>query len=84
MTNRDPRNLFNSDSGDSAVLHLRFEGRIRAIALDILDVGVASTDELIKLSVAEFLDVPANKLRNYVVERHANGNLTLRPEAVFG
>jgi hypothetical protein len=85
MTERDPRFLSRSEgTRDTALLHLRFEGRSRDIALDILDVGVASPDENIRVAVARFLDVPENKLRGYVVERHENGNMTLRPEAVFG
>jgi len=83
MTRNDPRFSFN-DYDNAAVLHLRFEGRSRDIALDILDVGVASADDAIRNAVAAFLDVPANKVRFYVVERHDNGNMTLRPEAVFG
>lgn len=86
MTERDPRFLARSNDADrvSAVLHLRFEGRSRDIALDILDVGVASSDEAIRNAVATFLEVQPNKLRGYVVERHESGNLTMRPEAVFG
>ncbi|MDZ4835209.1 MAG: hypothetical protein SGJ27_15640 [Candidatus Melainabacteria bacterium] len=84
MTERDPRFLARSDISGSALLHLRFEGRSREIALDVLDVGVASSDTAVRNAVAAFLDVPAGKLSAYVVERHENGNLTLRPEAVFG
>lgn len=84
MTQRDPRFLARSDISDSAVLHLRFEGRSREIALDVLDVGVASSDAAVRTAVAAFLDVPVSKLNAYVVERHESGNLTMRPEAVFG
>jgi len=31
-----------------------------------------------------YLDVPEAKFRDYVVDRHETGNLTVRPEAVFG
>ncbi len=72
------------ERGNVTMLHLRFEGRSRAIALDILDVGTASSDERIAQAVASYLDVSVAKLRGYVVERHANGNMTMRPEAVFG
>ena len=30
------------------------------------------------------LKVPVGRLRDYVVDRHETGNLTVRPEAVFG
>jgi hypothetical protein len=43
-----------------------------------------SADGQIKRGVAAWLDVPANRLGGYTVDRHANGNLTVRPEAVFG
>ena len=43
-----------------------------------------SADGQIKRALALALDVPYSKLDAYVVDRHANGNLTLRPEAVFG
>ncbi|MBX9668700.1 MAG: hypothetical protein K2X93_13825 [Candidatus Obscuribacterales bacterium] len=86
MTTRDPRHLIQAgaERGNVAILHLRFEGRSREIALDILDVGPASTDERIAQAVASYLDVSVAKLRGYVVERHDNGNITMRPEAVFG
>ena len=87
MTEKDPRQLHNADAragANTAVLHLRFEGRSRDIALDVLDVGSASNDEAIRGAVARFLDVPASRFAGYVVERHENGNMTLRPEAVFG
>ena len=65
-------------------LHIRFEGRSQDIPLSDLDIGALSSDEQVRSAVAAFLNVPASKLRLYVVERHANGNLTVRPEAVFG
>lgn len=67
-----------------AVVHIRFEGRSTDIPLAELDVGPVSSDEEIKRAVAGYLDVPAQKLRNYVVDRHETGNLTVRPQAVFG
>lgn len=67
-----------------AVIHIRFEGKSQDISVSELDIGRASTDEQIKSAVAGFLDVEAEKLENYVIERHENGNYTVRPEAVFG
>lgn len=81
--NRDSRLNFRPDS-KTAVLHLRFDGRSRDIALDVLDVGTASSDTVIKAAVARFVDVGVAELSDHIVERHENGNLTLRPEAVFG
>ena len=38
----------------------------------------------VKRALARHLEVPEEKLRDYVVDRHETGNLTVRPEAVFG
>jgi hypothetical protein len=38
----------------------------------------------VRNALAGYLDVAARDLSRYVIERHANGNLTVRPEAVFG
>ncbi len=65
-------------------VHVRFEGRSWDIALALLDIGDLSADDEVRAALARYLDVPATKLAPYVVERHANGNITLRPEAVFG
>ena len=67
-----------------AVVHIRFDGRSRDIPLGDLDVGPLSTDEAVKDAVARHLEVPKNRLRDYVIDRHETGNLTVRPEAVFG
>lgn len=65
-------------------LHIRFEGKSRDIPLAEIDIGIASTDDQVKQSVANLLDTEVSKLENYVIERHANGNFSIRPEAVFG
>jgi len=69
---------------DAPVLHIRFEGRSFDIPLSDLDVGALSTDAQIKEALAAYLNVPAAKFRDYVVDRHETGNLTVRPQAVFG
>ena len=68
----------------TAVVHVRFNGRSFDVATSQLDLGVGSSDEQIKRALAQHLEVPLSRLADYVVDRHANGNLTLRPEAVFG
>jgi len=69
---------------DGAVVYVRFDGRSHDIPLDDLDVGSGSTDREIKRALARHLEVPEAKLRDYTVDRHETGNLTVRPEAVFG
>jgi hypothetical protein len=69
---------------NGAVLHVRFEGHSRDVALADLDVGPHSGDAAIKQALARHLGVAEARLRDYVVDRHETGNLTVRPEAVFG
>jgi hypothetical protein len=66
------------------VVHIRFEGRSLDIPQADLDVGLQSTDGAIKRALARFLEVSEAKFRDYVIDRHETGNLTVRPEAVFG
>jgi hypothetical protein len=66
------------------VVHIRFDGLSRDIPLADLDLGVLSSDADIKRALAGFLEVPQAKLRDYVIDRHETGNLTIRPAAVFG
>jgi hypothetical protein len=86
----DLRKLYNAASGNESVtpagpvLHVRVQGRSRDIALDLLDIGPGSSDEAIRNAVAQFMEITPALLRHTVVERHENGNITLRPEAVFG
>jgi hypothetical protein len=69
---------------ESPLLHIRFEGRSFDIPLSDLDVGAMSSDMDVKRALAGYLNVPEAKFRDYVVDRHETGNLTVRPEAVFG
>lgn len=85
----DPKKLYDAASGkataaNTAVLHVRVQGRSREIALDLLDISTASPDDVIKESVARFMELTPAAFRFTVVERHDNGNMTIRPEAVFG
>jgi hypothetical protein len=68
----------------SAVVHIRFEGRSQDIRLADLDLGPRSGDGAVKQALARYLDVSETALRDYVIDRHETGNLTVRPEAVFG
>jgi hypothetical protein len=65
-------------------VHVRFEGQSWDIAFTVLDVGEASSDGEVRQALARYFEVPVLKWAPYVVERHANGNITVRPEAVFG
>lgn len=67
-----------------AVVHIRFDGRSLDIPQGDLDVGAASGDQDIIRSLARYLEAPEAKFRSYVIDRHDTGNMTVRPEAVFG
>ncbi len=66
------------------VVHIRFEGRSLDLPQGELDVGAASSDNEIKRALARHLQTQEAKLRDYVIDRHDTGNMTVRPEAVFG
>jgi hypothetical protein len=66
------------------VVHIRFEGRSIDVPQSDLDVGTASSDNEIKRALARYLETAEGKLRDYVIDRHETGNMTVRPEAVFG
>ena len=69
---------------ESGILHVRYEGRSCDVPLNDLDVGTMSNDDQVKSRLAQYLSVPANRFEYYKVDRHETGNMTLRPEAVFG
>jgi hypothetical protein len=73
-----------SQVNESPVLHIRFEGRSFDVPLAELDIGTLSSDEEIKRALAAYLAVDLAKLQYYMVDRHETGNLTVRPQAVFG
>ena len=66
------------------MIHVRFAGQSHRIESSRLDVGSLSSDNEIKQALAKYFHVPVAKFTAYVVERHDNGNITIRPEAVFG
>ena len=69
---------------NGAVIHVRFAGRSFDVPANQLELGIGASDDQIKRALAQYLEVSVVRLSDYVVDRHANGNLTLRPEAVFG
>lgn len=71
-------------TANNATLHVRFDGRSIDVPVGDLDIGQFSNDVEIKHAIATYLDVPVEKFNHYTVDRHETGNLTVRPEAVFG
>lgn len=79
--------LFNqAQTGQTSgkTLHLTLNGVGQDIAMDLLEVGAGCSDVDVKTALARHLDTSAETFRNHVVERLENGNLTVRPQAVFG
>ncbi len=67
-----------------AMVHVRYEGRSWDVPAVELNINPGTPDADVREAVARFLEVPVAKLNHYVIERYPNGNITLRPQAVFG
>jgi hypothetical protein len=67
-----------------AVIHIRFDGRSLDVPLAELVGADNVSDHDIKRAVARHLEIPEARLRDYVIDRHETGNVTIRPQAVFG
>ncbi len=65
-------------------VHVRFEGHSYDVNAAEFNLSPQPSDAEVRLALAMFFEVPISRLAPYVVERHGNGNLTVRPEAVFG
>jgi hypothetical protein len=68
----------------SPIAHIRFEGQSVDLPFAELSVSTTTTSEDIKQATATYLKVHPSRLRDYVVDRHESGNVTIRPQAVFG
>jgi len=69
---------------EQTMVHVRFDGRSWTVPASTLNISARSSDEDVKQAVAAYLEVAVIELAPYVVERHATGNITVRPEAIFG
>jgi hypothetical protein len=66
------------------MVHIRFEGRSYDIAASQLNVTTGMSDAQLKERLAQYFDVNLNRFSTYVIDRRPNGNLIVRPEAVYG
>ncbi len=66
------------------MVHIRFEGRSFDMTERELALRAGMTDIEIKERLARRLEVGRDRLKMYVVDRVSNGNLVIRPEAVYG
>jgi hypothetical protein len=67
----------------ATVIHVRFAGETFDLPLATLDVGLMCSDARIRRAVADHLMIPLQRLDDHVIDRHASGNLTIRPADRF-
>ena len=67
------------------VIHVRHNGRSFDFPAQQIDLGYGSTDHQIRAAVADKLREPRGQFEHYVIDRNTQtGDLTVRPQAVFG
>jgi hypothetical protein len=66
------------------MIHIRFEGRSYDLKPEQLHLRPNMSDREIKQTLAQYFDVRANRFNQYVIDRTENGDLIVRPEAVYG
>jgi len=66
------------------MVHIRFEGRSFDFNQTQLNIVASMTDADIKQRVAQALDVAVDRITPYVVDRGPDGDVIVRPEAVYG
>jgi hypothetical protein len=72
------------EKGERKMVHIRYEGRSVEVSEAHLRVHPAMSDTEIKERVARHFDQGAKHLDFYVVDRTPNGDMIVRPEAVYG
>lgn len=66
-------------------VHIRYEGSSYDVTFEDLDIGELSTEAEVRQAVAQHLEAPPAKLANFAVDKNEEtGDITLRPQAVFG
>ncbi len=66
------------------MLHVRFEGRSYDLQPRRLGLNGTLSDRQIKVRLAQHFDSPLERWEGYFVERRPNGDVIVRPEAVYG
>ena len=83
-----------------STIHVRYDGESHDLDFESLftsdrlaSIGVASVDDVntntvtsenVKTAVSQHFDVSTSEFDDYQVEFSKNGNITVRPDAVFG
>lgn len=67
------------------VVHVRYDGRSVDLPFQNFDLGNQSSDREIRQAVASRLNESSGKFDQYVIDRNQEtGDVTVRPQAVFG
>ena len=70
--------------GKVQTVHVRYDGKSYDLPFEDLAITARDSDDGIREALARHFDVSTATFRSFVVERHRTGNVTVRPEAVFG
>ncbi len=65
------------------IIRIRFAGETCELPLSTLDLYSNSSDGQVRRAVATALMIPVERLEEHTIDRHPNGNLTVRPDAMF-
>lgn len=66
------------------MVHIRFEGRSYDLQPEQIRLRPNMGDKEVKQVLAHHFDVALNRFNEYVIDRTENGDLIIRPEAVYG
>lgn len=68
-----------------ALLHIRYNGTSHDIDFAEVDLGDISSDADIRAAAARYLEQPVEKLNGFQIDKNTeSGDVTLRPQAIFG
>ena len=66
------------------MIHIRYDGRSYDLPEAQVGIAASMSDVQIKQRLAQHFDVAVGSFQAYVVDRGPNGDLIIRPEAVYG
>lgn len=68
---------------DNIKIELFFAGRLFAVDAEELNLDCESSDRELRDALAEHLRIKPSRLHGHAINRHQNGDITVRP-VVFG
>ncbi|MGD1714670.1 hypothetical protein [Dapis sp. BLCC M172] len=66
------------------MVHIRFEGRSYDVTENQLGITENMKENAIKERLSQYFDVGKERFNSYVLDHRPNGDLIVRPEAVYG